>query len=87
MQTIAIAPPQARPAILAWPLLIALVLVTRLPALLHWGPIDDEAVYAVVGKVMLHGGLPAHGRGAHLRDHPVAAKNPPHQYDRSRLKG
>ncbi len=58
MQTIALAPPQARPAILAWPLLIALVLVTRLPALLHWGPIDDEAVYAVVGKVMLHGGLP-----------------------------
>ena len=41
-----------------WPLLIVLVLATRLPALLHWGPIDDEAVYAVVGKVMLHGGLP-----------------------------
>lgn len=58
MQTIALAPPQARRSILAWPLLIALVLVTRLPALLHWGPIDDEAVYAVVGKVMLHGGLP-----------------------------
>lgn len=58
MQTLTIAPPRSRPLTLAWPLLIVLVLVTRLPALLHGGPIDDEAVYAVVGKVMLHGGLP-----------------------------
>lgn len=58
MQTIAIAPPRSRTLTLAWPLLIAVVLLTRLPALLHWGPIDDEAVYGVVGKVMLNGGLP-----------------------------
>lgn len=58
MQIIAIAPPRSRPLILAWPLLALVVLITRLPALLHWGPIDDEAVYAVVGKVMLNGGLP-----------------------------
>ncbi|HXI20724.1 MAG TPA: hypothetical protein VNH46_06545, partial [Gemmatimonadales bacterium] len=45
-----------------WPVpllaLVAFVLVTRLPALLHPKAIDDEQVYAVVGIEMLHGGLP-----------------------------
>lgn len=38
--------------------LILLTIVIRLPALLHDGPIDDEAVYAVVADAMVHGGLP-----------------------------
>ncbi|HXI19695.1 MAG TPA: glycosyltransferase family 39 protein [Gemmatimonadales bacterium] len=45
-----------------WPIpllaLVAFVLVTRLPALLHPKAIDDEQVYAVVGIEMLHGGQP-----------------------------
>ena len=33
---------------------------TRLPALLYPRAIDDEAVYGVVARVMLAGGLPYH---------------------------
>lgn len=42
----------------AWPAMIGLTIATRLPALLFPRPIDDEAVYAVVARVMLAGGLP-----------------------------
>lgn len=45
-------------SMLGWPLLIALVVLLRLPAILHHGPIDDEGVYAVVARVMQAGGLP-----------------------------
>ena len=38
--------------------LVLLTVVTRLPALLHPQPIDDEEVYAVVAHEMLAGGLP-----------------------------
>lgn len=44
---------------LGWVLLAVVVATTgRLPALLHQGAIDDEAIYAVVGHVMVDGGLP-----------------------------
>jgi 4-amino-4-deoxy-L-arabinose transferase-like glycosyltransferase len=36
----------------------ALVLLTRLPAMLHRRAINDEAYYALVANEMLHGGLP-----------------------------
>lgn len=58
MSRLAISPPRPLQVNPVWLLLIALVLVTRLPALLHPGPIDDEAVYSVVGRVLLDGGLP-----------------------------
>ncbi|MDE2302519.1 MAG: glycosyltransferase family 39 protein [Sphingomonadales bacterium] len=38
--------------------LVAIAAVIRLPALLYARAIDDEAVYAVVARVMLAGGLP-----------------------------
>jgi 4-amino-4-deoxy-L-arabinose transferase-like glycosyltransferase len=38
--------------------LVLLTVVTRLPALLHPQPIDDEEVYSVVAHEMLAGGLP-----------------------------
>ena len=38
--------------------LILVTTVTRLPALVHPRPIDDEQVYAVVARVMLAGGKP-----------------------------
>jgi 4-amino-4-deoxy-L-arabinose transferase-like glycosyltransferase len=38
--------------------LVALTVVTRLPAVLHPHPIDDENVYAVVATEMLQGGQP-----------------------------
>lgn len=38
--------------------LVAFTILTRLPALLCNRPIDDEAVYGVVARVMLAGGLP-----------------------------
>lgn len=41
---------------LCW--IIALLLLTRAPALFHRDAIDDEQVYSVVGREMLHGGLP-----------------------------
>ena len=41
-----------------WLALLALTVITRLPALLYPRAIDDEAVYAVVAKVMLAGGMP-----------------------------
>ncbi len=42
----------------AWLGLIGLTVLTRLPALLYPRAIDDEAVYGVVARVMLAGGLP-----------------------------
>jgi 4-amino-4-deoxy-L-arabinose transferase-like glycosyltransferase len=42
----------------AWLALLFLLLLTRLPALIHPRAIDDEQIYAVVGQEMLHGGLP-----------------------------
>ena len=41
-----------------WLALTGLTVLTRLPALLYPRAIDDEAVYAVVARVMLTGGLP-----------------------------
>lgn len=41
-----------------WLGLTGLTVLTRLPALLYPRAIDDEAVYAVVARVMLAGGLP-----------------------------
>jgi 4-amino-4-deoxy-L-arabinose transferase-like glycosyltransferase len=38
--------------------LVALTVITRLPALLHPGPIDDEFVYAVIGAEIAAGQLP-----------------------------
>ncbi len=43
-----------------WLTMIAVAVVTRLPALLYPRAIDDEAVYGVVARVMLAGGLPYH---------------------------
>src|SRR5436309_13200705 len=37
---------------------LALTVTTRLPALLHPRPIDDEAVYSVVANEIVHGGRP-----------------------------
>ncbi len=44
----------------AWPWLglLVLTLLIRLPSLLHPGPIDDEAVYALVANEIVFGGLP-----------------------------
>jgi 4-amino-4-deoxy-L-arabinose transferase-like glycosyltransferase len=42
----------------AWVATIALTTILRLPSLLYRGPVDDEAVYAVVARVILAGGLP-----------------------------
>ncbi len=41
-----------------WCALTGLTVLTRLPALMYPRAIDDEAVYAVVARVMLAGGLP-----------------------------
>lgn len=41
-----------------WLALTGVAVLTRLPALLYPRAIDDEAVYAVVARVMLAGGLP-----------------------------
>ncbi len=38
--------------------LFLLLFATRLPALLHPHPIDDERIYSVVATEMVHGGLP-----------------------------
>ena len=38
--------------------LVILTVVLRLPALVHQAPIDDEAVYAVVGDTIVDGGRP-----------------------------
>src|SRR5512139_2672753 len=47
-----------RRTVLAWALLAAFTVVTRLPALLHPKGIDDEAIYGVVAREMVEGGRP-----------------------------
>ena len=38
--------------------LVALTVITRLPAILFFHPIDDESIYAVVGNAIVAGGRP-----------------------------